>query len=298
MVKAVVRSMDAIQAVGSKNLSLSISNFVVSGGSKRGIVSWLTSGVDARVSGVAPLIAPVANLTLGENRVWQAFGTWPYAYTPYAATFNRYLNDPHYTSYSSDPAYYNDIAPYKNIPKLIVTASGDEFFPLDMTRVFSSYLNGPAYYSVLPQTGHGLTPTAIVTFINNLIPFYVSVAKGKPYASYTYTLIRSNSTTTPASVTLSTPTKPDAILLWTKTITPGVGQARNFIGTAGWSSSPLSPASTSPSFKYVASVPVPSVPGTYTAFYIQIVQGPITLSSEVNITPDTLPFPPCKCGAP
>jgi PhoPQ-activated pathogenicity-related protein len=62
MVKSAVRAMDAIQAWAKQANRAEITQFVVTGGSKRGWTTWLTGAVDHRVIAIAPMVIVMLNM--------------------------------------------------------------------------------------------------------------------------------------------------------------------------------------------------------------------------------------------
>ena len=63
MVKTAVRSMDAIQEFSSKKLHHTITNFVISGASKRGWTTWLSNAIDdKRVKAIGPMVIDMLNM--------------------------------------------------------------------------------------------------------------------------------------------------------------------------------------------------------------------------------------------
>ena len=56
MVKSAVRGMDAVQEFARRDWSLDLQTFTVTGASKRGWTTWLTSVVDPRVTALAPMV--------------------------------------------------------------------------------------------------------------------------------------------------------------------------------------------------------------------------------------------------
>jgi PhoPQ-activated pathogenicity-related protein len=62
MVKTAVRAMDATQQACQEKWGLSIDQFTVSGGSKRGWTTWLTGAVDKRAKALAPMVIDVLQM--------------------------------------------------------------------------------------------------------------------------------------------------------------------------------------------------------------------------------------------
>jgi PhoPQ-activated pathogenicity-related protein len=73
MTKSVVRAMDAIQDYLRKE-DVTIDDFILMGGSKRGWTTWLTAAVDPRVRAILPISIDMLNLNRQFPRHWDAYG--------------------------------------------------------------------------------------------------------------------------------------------------------------------------------------------------------------------------------
>ena len=85
MVKSAVRAMDTVQ----KHLAsldsgpIEVTEFVVSGGSKRGWTTWLTAAVDKRVVAIAPAVIDVLNMDEQMRHHFGAYGFYSDAIADY-----------------------------------------------------------------------------------------------------------------------------------------------------------------------------------------------------------------------
>lgn len=73
MVKSAVRAMDTAQVILEKDFQHKVENFTVTGGSKRGWTTWLTSAVDPRVNALAPMVIDVLQM---EKQMAHQKKTW------------------------------------------------------------------------------------------------------------------------------------------------------------------------------------------------------------------------------
>ena len=129
MVKSVVRGMDMVQEFTSGlDNPLAINQFVLSGASKRGWTTWLTSAVDERVCATIPIVFDALNLVQSFRHHYGAYGFWSEAVEDY--------EDMGIFDWFSYPEIYDlmavvDPLEYKNrltMPKFLIHATGDEFF--------------------------------------------------------------------------------------------------------------------------------------------------------------------------
>jgi PhoPQ-activated pathogenicity-related protein len=251
MVKSAVRAMDTAQDVlPSVKFGANLSQFVVTGYSKRGWTTWLTAAVDERVKAILPGVFD--NLNQGPQMVhhYGVYNFFSQAVQPYneMEIFHRILT-PEALPLSRivDPYTYLANGRFDNMPKLIINSSGDEFFVSDSAQFYFDDIPGEQNYLLyIPNTGHGLdinlnnpspqesrVASATITFVD-------AVLNNRTLPKYSWTVgqdgaIRVETDTTPLEVKLWQVTNPVARdfrraafpnLTWTATtlspVSPGV----------------------------------------------------------------------------
>ena len=174
MVKATVSAMDAIQDF-LKSLGLlsrvTINNFVLTGGSKRGWTAWLTAAVDNRVIAIAPIVSDLLNMDRSFAHHWAAYGFWADALSPYEEMgIFEWFDTSRGTELLQivDPYEYRDRL---DLPKYIINAAGDDFFVCDSIQFYIGDLLGETYLRHVPNTDHYLT-NAYDSVLNSMVPYY------------------------------------------------------------------------------------------------------------------------------
>lgn len=152
MVKSVVSAMNVIQDLAIKAEKSPVSKFIVGGHSKRGHTSWLAAAVDSRIKGIIPIAIDVLNAPEQLPHHLKAFGQFS---TPSkeAAEFLKELKKPLGNSLIQmiDPYSYKERL---TIPKLIVSATNDEYFPSDALNLYWDGLKGRKSILYLSNAGH------------------------------------------------------------------------------------------------------------------------------------------------
>jgi PhoPQ-activated pathogenicity-related protein len=291
MTKAAVRAMDTITAFckTSEGGALTVDKFAVSGASKRGWTTWTTAAVDKRVVAIAPLVIDLLNIVPSFVHHWRAYGFWAPAIQDY--TDNRimdWMGTPQYKNLMKivEPSEYRDRL---TMPKLIINASGDDFFLPDSSQFYFDQLSGEKHLRYVPNTRHNLSPSDVP---QTLTAFLASIASNRPRPDFKFQIKKSGV----IEVTnFSGPAgSPKEALLWQCT-NPNARDFRLTTTKNCWQSSPLTPAKG----KYVASVSKPA--SGYTAFFVELtydsgMKYPHKFTSGVKVVPDTYPFPPPKPG--
>ncbi|MCY1408553.1 PhoPQ-activated pathogenicity-related protein [compost metagenome] len=152
--------------------------FILAGASKRGWAAWLAALADARVSALAPAVIEIADGRRMLEQLQRNYGGhWPVALHPYhAAGVLRQLQTPAFTRLMEimDPLQYRDtaLASRLEIPKYLISASGDDFFAPDHTARYLPALPGLNAIRVAPNSDHygirAFAASSLIPMVNRL----------------------------------------------------------------------------------------------------------------------------------
>src|SRR5262245_21367290 len=281
MVKSAVRAMDAVTEflASDPGGKMAVMKFVVAGGSKRGWTAWLTAAVDPRVSAVIPIVIDVVNVRACKMNHFASYGFWAPAVGDYTRhKIHERFDTPQYTELLKivDPYSYRERL---TLPKFVVNAAGDQYFPPDSSKFYYDDLKGPKYLRYVPNVNHSLSGSDAA---DSVLAFYQAVLAGSPLPRYSWKVQADG------SIRVEAETKPREVSLWQAT-NP---KARDFrlasIGPAYQKSALESQGEG----VYVAKVNKPAA--GWTAFFVELVfdsgaQVPYKFSTQVHIVPDVLP---------
>jgi PhoPQ-activated pathogenicity-related protein len=284
MTKSAVRAMDTVTAFAASagGGGHEVSRFVVSGASKRGWTTWTTAATDTRVIAIAPAVIDLLNLEPSFIHHFRAYGAWSDAVKDYEEQgIMDAIGTPPFRALLrvEEPYEYRDRLV---MPKLLVNASGDQFFLPDSSRFYFDQLKGESHLRYVPNTNHGLEKSDA---IESVAAFYASIVAGKPRPEFTWTFeadgaIKVVSKDLPQAVTLWQATNPDA---------------RNFrLDRIGPAYQPTALVPSGPN-TWVARVAKPAK--GWTAAFVELTfpaagRYPLKLTTAVRVLPDTLPFAP------
>jgi PhoPQ-activated pathogenicity-related protein len=285
MVKSGTAAMTAVQqfmasAAGGKT---TINGFVVAGGSKRAWTTWLVGLLDTRVVGMIPIVINVLDVDATTRHHWEAMGYFSPALGDYVhhKLIPDEIGKPKLEAVNAieDPLNYRG-RPRMKIPKFIINAVGDEYFPPDNTRYSYHLLPQSKRLRMLPNSKHSTAGTDIG---ESMTAWYDAVIRNRPIPDYSWT-VRAD-----GALVVKPQGKPSAVLLWQGT-NP---KARDFrvdsIGKA-FTSTPLQPGADG---TYIADAPKPAA--GYTAYFVELTypsgtKYPFKFTTEVYVKPDTLPY--------
>jgi len=281
MVKSAVRAMDTVTALlaSEQGGKVGVKTFVVAGGSKRGWTTWLTGAVDKRVVAIVPIVIDVVNVQACSINHFCSYGFWAPAigdYTRHKVQDRKGTPEHAALMRIEDPYFYRDRL---TMPKYVVNAGGDQYFPPDSSKFYFGDLVGPKYLRYVPNADHSLRGSDAQ---QSILAFYQAVLNKATMPRFSWEMAADG------SIRVKALDKPTEVNLWQAT-NP---KARDFrleaIGAA-YKKSRLDPAEGG---VFVATVPKPKA--GWTAFFVELVfdsggKVPFKFTTQVSIVPDVLP---------
>lgn len=290
MTKAAVRAMDVITEVTSSDkINNPVNEFVVTGASKRGWTTWTTGAVDERVVAIAPIVIDLLNMVPSFKHHWRAYGRWADAIHDYEYEgIMEWQNSEEYhqlTLQTEPYSFLNDL----KIPKLLLWASGDQFFLPDSWQFYWDDLKGEKHLRYVPNSEHSMKETDVV---ETLAAFFQMIVAQKERPDFDWEVkngeihIQTNKEFIPESITLWEAHNPNG---------------RNFQVTEIGRAYEPSNIPISADGKYTIKIDQPEE--GYSAFFAELKfpglgSVPLKLSTGIVVTPDTYPYPPYESEDP
>jgi PhoPQ-activated pathogenicity-related protein len=238
--------------------------------------------VDRRVVAIVPIVIDLLNVVPSFKHHWEAYGF----YAPAVADYERqgimeWQDTPEYSRMLKivEPYEYRDRL---TLPKLMINATGDQFFLPDSHRFYFDDLKGPKYVRYVPNADHSLKDSDAR---ETLAAWHYAVINQKALPRFNW-----NVDWKAGSIEVQLQDRPTKILLW-QAANPN---ARDFrLETLGkvWTSRELTAGADG---KVLARVEKPDK--GWTAFVVELayaIEGapaPLKLTSGVAVVPDVLPF--------
>lgn len=285
MVKSGTQAMTAVQQYLASDAGgkLKIDGFVVAGGSKRAWTTWLVGAIDRRVIAIIPIVINVLDVDATAKHHWEAMGYFSPALKDYVENhlIPDMIGSPGLSEVNriEDPLNYRD-RPAMKMPKYIINAVGDEYFPPDNTRFSYHLLPQVKRLRMIPNSKHSTAGTDIS---DSITAFYDAVLNHRPIPDYSWTVRKDG------AIVVRSKTKPLEVNLWQG----NDPKARDFrVDTIGkaFTSATLTRGRDG---TWVGKVAKP--PAGWTAYFVELVypsgtKYPFKFTTEVSVIPDTLPY--------
>jgi PhoPQ-activated pathogenicity-related protein len=282
MVKSAVRAMDTVTAYmasdeGGKRM---VDKFVVAGGSKRGWTTWLTGAVDKRVVGIIPIVIDVVNADASMLHHFHTYGFWAPAVGNYVQhKIMERIDDPRLKELYAivDPYAYRHRL---TMPKFVLNAAGDQFFLPDSSQFYWDDLKGPKIIRYIPNTDHGMGGSDA---IESAIAFYSMILNDRPMPEYSWKMKEDG------TLQVETKNTPQEVRLWQAT-NP---EARDFRVESFGRKYTSEVLQESGDGIYLAKIYPPKT--GWSAYFVELTYDvgapvPLKVTTQVIVTPDTIPF--------
>lgn len=157
MVKSAVRAMDAVQEFSKQKSNISVNSFVISGASKRGWTTWLSSAIDdKRVKAIGPMVIDMLNMPATLDYQYKTYGEYSIQIEDYVK-----LGIPQGTDTPEGKAITEMIDPFSyrsnmTVPKMIFIGTNDEYWTVDAIKHYYDQLSGKNMIHYVPNVGHNL----------------------------------------------------------------------------------------------------------------------------------------------
>lgn len=283
MTKSAVRAMDTITAFLASEAGgkAKVDKFVVSGGSKRGWTTWTTGAVDDRVVAIAPIVIDVLNVEESMKHHYQAYGFFAPAVGNYTEhKIMDWMDTPESKALYAieDPFSYRDRL---TMPKLIMNACGDQFFLPDSSQFYFGQLVGPKYLRYVPNTDHSMRNSDAY---ETLLAWQHVTANKLPLPRFSW------KHGADGALIVTPQDKPKQVLLW-QAHNAAVRDFRLDVAGPIYHSTPVAPNADG-----TYSAKVAKADKGWTAYFLELTYdvgttAPLKLTTDVRVTPDTLPFP-------
>jgi PhoPQ-activated pathogenicity-related protein len=210
MVKSGTAAMTAVQQYLASEAGggLKVDGFVVAGGSKRAWTTWLVGALDKRVVAIVPIVINVLDVDATTRHHWEAMGYFSPALKDYVENglIPNMIGKPGIEEINKieDPLNYRD-RPSMKMPKYIINAVGDEYFPPDNTRYSYHLLPQAKRLRMIPNSKHSTAGTDIS---DSITAFYDAILNRRPIPDYSWTVGKDG------AIVLKTSQRPLQVNLW------------------------------------------------------------------------------------
>lgn len=284
MTKSAVRAMDVISKVCQESAEVTVKEFVVTGGSKRGWTTWLTAAADPRVKAIIPVVIDMLNVRPSFKHHYQAYGYFAPAVDDYVREgIMDWQDTERYAELLKvvEPYEYRDRF---TMPKLLVNAGSDQFFLPDSSQFYFDDLPGEKYLRYVPNAGHSLSGSDAY---ETLLAYYAMILGNVARPEFSW------ESTNAETISVKVKDRPSSVRLWQVTNEEARDFRKEVVGQT-WKSEVIASRD---GLSYVGTVKTPSK--GWTAYMLELTYDtpagvPLKLTTNVQVTPKELPFPPYK----
>ncbi|EON76135.1 PhoPQ-activated pathogenicity-related protein [Lunatimonas lonarensis] len=284
MTKAVIHSMDAVVDYTGKELGLNLGKYVVAGGSKRGWTTWTTAAMDDRVVAMAPIVIDLLNLVPSFQHHWRSYGFWAPAVKDYVREgIMDWMGSEEYDRLLEITEPYSFIEVFRDIPKLLINGSGDQFFLPDSWKFYWDDLSGEKHLVYIPNAGHSLDNSDAMQI---LLGFYKHILMDEARPEYSWEV-----TDTHIKVTVDPQNPPVQVKLW-EAHNPEARDFRIDVFGPKWMDTVIPVQENG-----VYQIPIQAPDKGWKGHFVEITyagKAPIKLTTGVKVLPETYPFDPYK----